>query len=540
MSRVTLDSGQAGTSEASKPTTELHAGSILGRYELLLPIAKGGMAKVWAARLRGTRGFQKLVAIKTIHADAIDSTRLEQMFLEEAQLASQIHHANVVATHDLGDHEGTLYLVMEWIDGEPLSEIITRAARQGGIPLPIGVNLIGQACKGLHAAHTLRDESGTTLGVVHRDVSPQNLLMTLLGTAKLVDFGIAKVTSKASHLTEAGEVKGKFSYMAPEQIAGQAVDCRADLFALGIILYYVTTGKHPFRGENPAETVRNICSESKPIAPSSIVAGYPSELEAVVMKALEKSREARYESAHQMLEALEAAMPEPLEPSFDVKVGEYMHALVGKRASERRAAIKVAQEHADRNRPESTSTSSGTLRAVSVDRGEITPISAPRNTPVVELPDSVTPPMFQQRRPRWIAPAAGVLLAGAALAGTLFMRGAPVAPVLSSPVPAAAVPATLPAAQAPSSETADAVQPAPSAAPDGESDADPSDARGETKKSRSRGSARIGAIKPRAEVKAPAAAPAPSATTPQAASAPPVSAPPSANAWDRQQFGGRF
>lgn len=129
MSRANLNSGQGETSESCLPT-ELHAGSILGRYELLLPIAKGGMAKVWAARLRGTRGFQKLVAIKTIFADAIDSTRLEQMFLEEAQLASQIHHANVVATHDLGDHEGTLYLVMEWVDGEPLSEILARAARQ--------------------------------------------------------------------------------------------------------------------------------------------------------------------------------------------------------------------------------------------------------------------------------------------------------------------------------------------------------------------------------------------------------------------------
>jgi serine/threonine-protein kinase len=537
MSRANLNSGQEGASESCL-AAELHAGSILGRYELLLPIAKGGMAKVWAARLRGTRGFQKLVAIKTIFADAIDSTRLEQMFLEEAQLASQIHHANVVATHDLGDHEGTLYLVMEWVDGEPLSEIIARAPRQGGIPLPIGVNLIGQACKGLHAAHTLCDEGGTALGVVHRDVSPQNLLVTLLGTAKLVDFGIAKVTSKASHLTEAGEVKGKFSYMAPEQIAGQAVDCRADLFALGIILYYVTTGKHPFRGENPAETVKNICSESKPIAPSSIVAGYPSALEAVVMKALEKSREARFESAHQMLEALEAAMPEPLEPSFDVKVGEYMHALVGKRAAERRAAIRVAQEHADRMRPDSTSISSGTLRAVAADR-ENTPVSSPRSEPLSPFGSMTPTATFRPQLPRWGLAAAGLFLAGSVLAVTLFVRKAPVAPAASSPVPAALPPAARSAAA--TAESAETVLPATSAASERETDSDQPDASSDPRRSRARNGARAGVVKPRgAEAPAPVAAPAPSASAPQSASAPTVGAPPSANAWDRQQFGGRF
>ena len=162
---------------------QLIVGNTLGRYELLLPIAQGGMAQVWAARLRGTRGFQKLVAVKTILAGAIDNTRLEQMFLEEAQLASQIHHPNVVETLELGEHEGTLYLVMEWVDGEPLTQLLTQAHEHGGLPLPIAVNLIGQVCQGLQAAHGLCDEGGNLLGVVHRDVSPQNVLVTLSGTA---------------------------------------------------------------------------------------------------------------------------------------------------------------------------------------------------------------------------------------------------------------------------------------------------------------------------------------------------------------------
>src|SRR3954465_15552727 len=207
----------------TSPSSHLSSGSALGRYELLMPIAKGGMAQVWAARLHGTRGFQKVVAIKTILSGAIDDARMEEMFLVEAELASQIHHPNVVGTIDLGEHEGILYLVMEWVDGESLNVLMAKAANHGGVPLPIGVNLIGQACKGLFAAHTLRDDQGALLGVVHRDVSPHNLLVTFTGTAKVVDFGIAKATSLASS-TEVGEVKGKFAYMAPEQVRAQAVD----------------------------------------------------------------------------------------------------------------------------------------------------------------------------------------------------------------------------------------------------------------------------------------------------------------------------
>jgi len=244
----------------SSPSKHLSSGSALGRYELLLPIAKGGMAEVWAARLHGTRGFQKVVAIKTILPGAIDDARMEEMFLVEAELASKIHHPNVVGTIDLGEHEGVLYLVMEWVDGESLNVLMTKAASQGGVPLAIGVNLIGQACQGLFAAHNLRDDEGALLGVVHRDVSPHNLLVTFTGTAKVVDFGIAKATSLASS-TEVGEVKGKFAYMAPEQIRAQPVDARTDLFALGILLYQITTGRHPFRGENPGETLQNICAE---------------------------------------------------------------------------------------------------------------------------------------------------------------------------------------------------------------------------------------------------------------------------------------
>jgi serine/threonine protein kinase len=378
----------------SSPSIDLFSGSPLGRYELLMPIAKGGMAQVWAARLHGTRGFQKLVAIKTILSGAIDDARMEEMFLEEAQLASQIHHPNVVGTIDLGEHDGVLYLVMEWVDGEPLQQVMSKAAANGGVPLPIGVNLIGQACKGLYAAHNLRDEHGALLGVVHRDVSPQNLLVTFSGTAKLVDFGIAKATSRASGLTEAGEVKGKFAYMAPEQVRAQAVDNRTDLFALGILLYQITTGKHPFRGEHPAETVQNICSERGPTPPSAFLPDYPADLEGVVLKALAKNPEHRFATANDMLTALEAAMPGPLEASFDVQVAEYLQWLFGARAAERRTALRVAQERVDQQRAESASSISvGTLRAIAIDHRESTGSGAlRRSNPIISaLASRATP-----------------------------------------------------------------------------------------------------------------------------------------------------
>lgn len=405
----------------SSAAKHLSSGSALGRYELLLPIAKGGMAEVWAARLHGTRGFQKVVAIKTILPGAIDDARMEEMFLVEAELASKIHHPNVVGTIDLGEHEGVLYLVMEWVDGESLNVLMQKAASHGGVPLPIGVNLIGQACQGLYAAHNLRDDEGALLGVVHRDVSPHNLLVTFTGTAKVVDFGIAKATSLASS-TEVGEVKGKFAYMAPEQVRAQAVDARTDLFALGILLYQITTGKHPFRGENPGETLQNICSERGPTPPSAFLPDYPAELEAVVLKALAKNPDQRFSSANEMLTALERAMPGPLEASFEVQVAEYLKQLFGSRTTERRTALRVAQERVDQLRAESSSQISlGTLRAIAIDQmdnsASLTPgrISSPlpaRNTPT----PTPTPIQNGGRSKQVIAALAGALaIAGGAL-----------------------------------------------------------------------------------------------------------------------------
>ena len=323
---------------------DLHAGQMLGRYELLMPIAKGGMGNVWAARLKGTRGFRKLVAIKTI-LRTLENPQLEQMLFQEATLASQIHHPNVAETFELGEHEGTLYLVMELVTGESLLFMLRQAQPQGGVPIAVSVNLVGQVCRGLAAAHDLRDETGQLIGLVHRDISPPNVLVTDTGTVKIVDFGVATTASSAT--CGSGEIKGKISYLAPEQLRGEALDARVDVFATGILLYLLTVGRHPFRGASEAATIARILSEVPAAPPSSLVEDYPEGLEQVVMRAVAKDRDARYATITELLEALEDAYPSAFGPRADEQVTSYVQELMKERLQERRSMLRVAEEWAE-------------------------------------------------------------------------------------------------------------------------------------------------------------------------------------------------
>jgi serine/threonine-protein kinase len=320
---------------------ELKPGDTLGRYQLLMPIAKGGMGQVWAARLSGTRGFQKLVAVKTILAVDEDSGNLEEMLFEEASLASQVRHPNVAQTLDLGEQNGTLYLVMEWVDGEPLDFILRSSRAVGGMPIAIAVHLVIQALKGLSAAHEAKDSKGEPLGIVHRDISPQNLLVTYSGVVKLVDFGVAKATHQTTQPTTLGQVKGKFAYMSPEQVNGMPIDARSDVFAMGIVLYRVTTGKHPFKSDTPAATIRNILSVD-PAHPTALAPNYPIELEKVVMRALSRNRDERYASAQEMMLALEQALPATVTTNTEKNTEAFLRNLFEKRITERREAMQTA------------------------------------------------------------------------------------------------------------------------------------------------------------------------------------------------------
>jgi eukaryotic-like serine/threonine-protein kinase len=372
MTRNDVDTARTAALSAFAP------GKILGRYELLAPIARGGMAEVWAARLLGSRGFQRVVAVKTIVSGIMDDAANEQMLLQEASLASRIQHPNVAATLDLGEQDGVLFLVMEWVDGEPLTVLLEQTRRNGPIPLPIAINLIGQACQGLQAAHELRDDEGAPLGIVHRDVSPHNVLVTHTGTVKLVDFGIAKATNAVTGSTETGAVKGKLAYMAPEQVRGEAIDRRADVFAMGILLYLLTTGQHPHKGATLAETIHRLLSET-PKRPSELVEAYPPLLEPIVLKALNKETEGRFADARELFEALAQAVPEAFQPGFESEVASFLEQVVGDRGAESKARLRVAQQALDAAGKESTAVSAepdlasiASLRALVVEAGEPT------------------------------------------------------------------------------------------------------------------------------------------------------------------------
>ncbi len=472
---------------------DVSPGQVLGRYELLMPVAKGGMASVWAARLKGTRGFQKLVAIKTMLPGLVDDPSFERMFLDEATLASQVRHPHVIEILDLGEQDRILYLVMEWVSGEALSIIMKYAATRGGIPLPIAVHIATQACRGLHAAHELREENGVLVGLVHRDVSPQNVLVTYDGVVKIVDFGVAKATARLDTVTEAGQLKGKIAYMSPEQLRGEKIDRRTDVFAMGILLYMMTTGKHPFRGDDQAQTIARISAEEAAILPSALVPGYPPGLEAVVMQALAKDPAKRYPSANDMLIGLTRALPAAMRESTDEEVSEFIRRLLPDRLERQKQAIKQALEQADR-REMSRSTPQLHLPETPADEPatvlegigrEMTPSADGRSLPgasSTDPPPSLERAEAQRRRNLLVIAFGAILLFGAGL-GFAFGRddGKPsaagplitVAPAAAPPVAAPPVsePAVAPSPSASAASTSPAV---PSALPDEPSPAAPS------------------------------------------------------------------
>lgn len=305
---------------------------------------------MWAARLRGTRGFQKVVALKTLLPDGPNRQLLEQMLLDEARNAAAIQHPNVAQYLDLGEQDGLLFLVMEWIDGEPVSSLIKRSRLYGGVPFEIGVEVAVQAARGLHAAHTLCDANGMPLGLVHCDVSPQNVMVTSSGAIKLIDFGIARATKRAAPPDD-GLVRGKLSFMAPEQILGGPIDPRTDVFSLGLVLYLLTTGKHPFAAANPTETMRRIRDAASIPPPSVYHSEYPDALESVLLRALSHDPERRFANAEAFMTALSEAVPRRAEPR---EIATFVEHISGAELAARRAAIADALKRVEAFEPPSS------------------------------------------------------------------------------------------------------------------------------------------------------------------------------------------
>src|SRR4051812_30541084 len=281
-------------------------GERLDRFELIAELASGGMATVFLARLSGVAGFQRLVAIKRLHPHLAREPEFVEMFLDEARLAARIHHPNVVPIQEVGESDRGYYLVMDYIEGDTLARVLAKAAKaQTKVPYGVTIRILLDVLAGLHAAHQMKDDHGVPLEIVHRDVSPQNILVGVDGVARVVDFGVARAASRLS-TTRSGQLKGKLAYMAPEQARGATIDRRADLFSCGIVLWEALAMKRLFKGDGEAETLNRVLYDVIP-APSSARADIPKSLEAICMKALERDVDKRFATAQDFAEELEKA-----------------------------------------------------------------------------------------------------------------------------------------------------------------------------------------------------------------------------------------
>ncbi len=277
---------------------------MLGDLRLVKKIAAGGMAEVWEARKTGVEGFEKRVAVKVILPHLNENDEFIRMFLDEGRLAARLDHPNICQIIGLGEADGTYYMSMEFIDGIGLSALMKAASKRGVfVPFEHCCQLIIGACAGLDYAHSCTDNNGMPLNLVHRDISPQNIMITYNGGVKVVDFGIAKAASQVHH-TRAGVLKGKYAYMSPEQATGKPLDRRSDVFALGIVLWELTTGNRLFRADNEIATLHKIIGGDYP-PPSTYRDGYPPALELIVQKALATEREHRFQDCGEMQLALE-------------------------------------------------------------------------------------------------------------------------------------------------------------------------------------------------------------------------------------------
>ena len=275
----------------------------LGRYEILGRLATGGMAEVFLGRLMGPSGFERVVVLKRILPHLARESDFVDMFLDEARIVAKINHKNVIQVSELGRDGDELYLVMEFVEGESLGGFMRRHwGSEREIGFELAAYVIAEACAGLHAAHELSDEDGRTQEVVHRDVSPQNLMITYDGQVKVLDFGIAKAVDRSAR-TATGTLKGKVEYMSPEQCKAQPLDRRSDVFALGTLLYELATNKRLFRRGNEVAALRAVCEEPIP-RPCDVLPGFPPALEEICLKALARDRGARYRSADELRRAL--------------------------------------------------------------------------------------------------------------------------------------------------------------------------------------------------------------------------------------------
>lgn len=395
-------------------------GRQVGRYRVVRHLASGGMAELYIARQESVGGFEKPVVLKILQPRYAQIPRVVTMFLDEARLAAKLNHPSVVHVYDVAEDAGLKYIAMEYIHGETIADIVTRGLGANKyLPLEHAVHVVRQAAAGLAYAHDRREPDGRVTRIVHRDVSPTNILVSYEGQTKIVDFGIARAQDELRE--EAGILPGKASYMSPEQVRGASIDHRADIFALGIILYELTLCQRLFRG--PADVVMKRIVSERIRPPTAIKREYPAALEQIVMRALEKRPQDRYQSADQMRGDLEEFLDDSGLRTGTRRMAQYMNdlfaddLLAAAGGAEAAAPAKPAPDELDfdRRAPPSMRLEAAAEPSATPARGvaiRITPAPAPRPTAgaAIVTPEAPTPPAegvaLRGSRGTWFAIAA--------------------------------------------------------------------------------------------------------------------------------------
>jgi serine/threonine protein kinase len=302
----------------------------IGRYEVLKHLATGGMAHIFLARQTGLGEFERHVVLKTILRDRAADQRFVSMFLDEAKLAATLNHQNVAQVFEVDQADGNYFMAMEYVHGENARSILENVLRKGWtIPLELAVMIASGAAAGLHHAHERLGKNGQPLHIVHRDVSPANIMVGYDGSIKVLDFGIAKAEERSTK-TIGGTIKGKYGYMSPEQCKGREIDRRSDIFALGIVLYELTTLRRAFKGADDFETMTRIVG-GELMPPSHAVPGYPPELEAIVLTALATDPDARFQTAQELVDALDTFAVRWKLTTSNTAIGRFLTQLFGER-----------------------------------------------------------------------------------------------------------------------------------------------------------------------------------------------------------------
>jgi len=429
----------------------LQTGEQFGRYELVSHLGRGGMAEVWRARLLGEAGVTKPVLIKKVLPEYANDPAFIAMFISEARISATLSHGNIAQVYDFGRVDGDYFLAMEYVDGQPLHRLFKRALRSGlpTLPIPIAVFIAAEMCRGLHYAHTRLDAQGKPLGIVHRDISPDNVIVSYEGQVKIVDFGIAKARELRGFNTEPGVVKGKYLFFSPEQAQGEEVDARTDVWATGIVLYQLLCGRMPVTEETPHTAMVKLSQGEFP-RPSALRSDLPPGLDALMMKALAVDREQRYESSHAFGDALTEFLYSTTPRFSALSLSHFIQELFRQDLMSLGHTVQVPRSFQDQLAQWKGELTTAPMSAVALQTPSAPPSAIPSGTS--------SPPA---RTALYVGVGIGAALLGAALTALLFIQGMRTTPPTAAPStspPASSTAASSPNPQPPAPAP---VQPSP-------------------------------------------------------------------------------